>query len=104
MICSSPSCHQWFDRSPMTREVARAETMRALVREGELPEAEAKTYLGITLLRIALELRGQCPNCVLNAQADARGTVETTRQVDAQLAAVSDPHVCIVYPFRRVQR
>lgn len=104
MICSSPSCHEWFDCAPMTAEVAHHETMRALTRAAELPEAEAKTYLSITLLRIALELRGQCPNCVLNAQADARGTVETTRQVDAQLAAVSDPHVCIVIPIRRVQR
>lgn len=77
---------------------AHTETMRCLIRAAVLTDAEARQHLQVVLLRVALELRGWCPSCVLNAQADAVGAVELPARFDAPAAAA---HVCVVIPFPR---
>lgn len=76
----------------MSAYEAHGETMRCLIRAAELTEAEARQHLQVVLLRVALELRGWCPSCVLNAQADAVGAVELPARFDAPAVQ----HVCVV--------
>lgn len=81
----------------MTAFEAHHEANRALHRAAELTETEARQHLMVVLLRVSLELRGWCPTCVLNAQADAVGAV----QLPPRLDVIDQMHVCTVIPFRK---
>lgn len=99
-ICTRPGCNAQHKRAPMTAFEVRHATMDVLHRAAELREEDATSYLRVTLMRIALELSGWCPNCVLQAQGDVAGAIsmEVVGQVRDQHGHVH--HACAVIPIR----
>lgn len=49
-------------------------------RAAEMAEEDALSFLAVSLLRISLECRGWCSNCVLNAQGDVNGSITVAEQ------------------------
>lgn len=74
MNCARVGCTTAHS-GPITSFVAHHATMDALHRAALMRDEDSQKYLAVTLLRISLELRGWCSNCVLNAQGDVNGSI-----------------------------
>lgn len=76
MNCARTGCtNNSRDAGSMSAFDAHHTTVAALHRAAEMTDEDSKSFLAVSLLRIALELRGWCSNCVLNAQGDVNGSI-----------------------------
>lgn len=76
MNCARTGCtNNSRDAGSMSGFDAHHATVAALHRAAEMTDEDSKSFLAVSLLRIALELRGWCSNCVLNAQGDVNGSI-----------------------------
>lgn len=76
MNCARTGCtNNSRDAGSMSAFDAHHTTVAALHRAAEMTDEDSKSFLAVSLLRIALELRGWCSNCVLNAQGSVSGSI-----------------------------